>query len=118
MEDLNPGSAQTAGGASNSFTSSSAGVETRQAMRLATVDEIREARWKCCRKVGKKGYVQVQTTAGNLNLEVHSDFVPQTAENFLGLCAKGAYDGVAFHRLIPGFMLQVPVCVRAQCLCV
>jgi len=34
--------------------------------------------------------------------QVHSDFVPQTAENFLGLCKRGDYDGVGFHRLIPG----------------
>ena len=33
---------------------------------------------------------------------MHSDFVPQTAENFLGLCKRGDYDGVGFHRLIPG----------------
>lgn len=50
--------------------------------------------------------MQIQTTLGNLNLEIHSDFVPQTAENFLGLCEKGYYDGVKFHRLIPGFMVQ------------
>ena len=75
-------------------------------MRPATVDEIREARWKVARKVGKKGYVQLQTTHGNLNIEVHCDFVPMTSENFLGLCASGAYDGTPIHRLIPGFMAQ------------
>jgi peptidyl-prolyl cis-trans isomerase-like 3 len=32
--------------------------------------------------------------------------VPRTAENFLALCASGAYDGTAFHRIIPGFMVQ------------
>jgi len=105
-EDLNPGAAQTSGKASNSFTSSGVEVATRAEIRLATVDEIREARWKVCRRLGKKGYVQLQTTHGNLNLEVHSDFVPRTAENFLGLCEKGYYDGLAFHRLIPGFMVQ------------
>ena len=43
---------------------------------------------------------------GNINLEVHCDFVPMTSENFLGLCASGAYDGTPIHRLIPGFMAQ------------
>lgn len=49
-------------------------------------------------QVGKKGYVQLQTNLGNLNLEIHADFVPRTAENFLTLCARGAYDGLTFHR--------------------
>ena len=50
------------------------------------------------KQLGKKGYVQLQTSLGNLNIEVHCDFVPRTAENFLGLCLKGFYDGLAFHR--------------------
>ena len=32
--------------------------------------------------------------------------MPKTAENFLALCASGAYDGTPFHRLIPDFMVQ------------
>jgi len=32
--------------------------------------------------------------------------VPQTAENFLALCASGAYNGTPFHRIIPEFMAQ------------
>lgn len=32
--------------------------------------------------------------------------MPKTAENFLALCASGAYDGTPFHRLIPEFMIQ------------
>lgn len=32
--------------------------------------------------------------------------MPKTAENFLALCASGAYDGTPFHRLIPNFMIQ------------
>ncbi|RHY62120.1 hypothetical protein DYB38_001208, partial [Aphanomyces astaci] len=34
------------------------------------------------------------------------DFVPRTCDNFLGLCAKGYYTGVIFHRIIQGFMMQ------------
>lgn len=46
--------------------------------------------------------MQLQTSLGNLNVEVHCDFVPRTAENFLGLCLKGFYDGLAFHRCVRG----------------
>lgn len=106
MEDLNPGAKITDSKASQSFTSSGVEISTQTSMRLATVDEIREARWRCCRKVGKKGYVQIQTNCGNINLEVQSDIVPMTSENFLKLCASNAYAGTKFHRLIPGFMVQ------------
>ena len=34
------------------------------------------------------------------------DIVPRTAENFLGLAAKGYYDGTIFHRNIRNFMIQ------------
>ena len=50
--------------------------------------------------------VTLNTSAGDLKLELACDVVPRTCENFLALCATGAYDGTAFHRLIPGFMVQ------------
>lgn len=34
------------------------------------------------------------------------ELVPKTAENFLALCASGAYDNTPFHRLVPDFMVQ------------
>ena len=54
-----------------------------------------------------QGYCQLQTTKGNINVEIHCDIVPRMAENFLGLCGKGYYDGTKFHRSIRNFMLQV-----------
>ncbi len=50
--------------------------------------------------------VTLHTEAGDLKIEVHCDLVPRAAENFLALCASGAYDGCAWHRSIPGFMVQ------------
>lgn len=55
----------------------------------------------------EQGYCQLQTTKGNINVEIHCDIVPRMAENFLGLCVKGYYDGTKFHRSIRNFMLQV-----------
>lgn len=106
IEDVRPGGAENNAAAVGSFTSSGVDVATKLQAREATVEEIREARRKCCRVLGKKGYVQLQTSHGNLNLEIYSHMVPRTAENFLGLCAKGYYNGTKFHRNIPGFMLQ------------
>ncbi|OBT65647.1 hypothetical protein VE03_05569 [Pseudogymnoascus sp. 23342-1-I1] len=50
--------------------------------------------------------VTLHTTLGDLKIEVFCESVPKTAENFLALCASGAYNASPFHRLIPGFMIQ------------
>ncbi|KAF2652893.1 cyclophilin-like protein [Lophiostoma macrostomum CBS 122681] len=50
--------------------------------------------------------VTLHTTKGDLKLEIFYESVPQTAENFLALCASGFYHGSPFHRLIPNFMAQ------------
>jgi peptidyl-prolyl cis-trans isomerase-like 3 len=50
--------------------------------------------------------LQLHTTHGDIKLEVFCESVPKTAENFLALCASGAYDKTPFHRLIPSFMIQ------------
>lgn len=38
--------------------------------------------------------------------ELYPDKAPKTVENFETLANKGFYDGVIFHRVIPGFMIQ------------
>jgi len=50
--------------------------------------------------------VTLHTTHGDLKLEIFCESVPKTAENFLALCASGAYDNTPFHRLVPNFMIQ------------
>jgi cyclophilin family peptidyl-prolyl cis-trans isomerase len=50
--------------------------------------------------------VTLQTTLGDIRLEIFEDKVPKTAGNFLTLVRKGFYNGTTFHRVIPGFMIQ------------
>ncbi|KAL1972945.1 hypothetical protein VTN31DRAFT_6487 [Thermomyces dupontii] len=50
--------------------------------------------------------VTLHTTHGDLKVEVFCETVPKTAENFLALCASGAYNDTPFHRHFPGFMIQ------------
>ncbi|EGC50032.1 peptidyl-prolyl cis-trans isomerase [Histoplasma capsulatum var. duboisii H88] len=50
--------------------------------------------------------VTLHTTHGDLKVEVFHEATPKTAENFLALCASGAYNNTPFHRLIPSFMIQ------------
>lgn len=57
-------------------------------------------------KVKKKGYAQIVTNLGPLNIELYCDRVPKTCHNFLLLASRGYYDGSPFHRLIKNFIVQ------------
>ncbi|MBV8480874.1 MAG: peptidylprolyl isomerase, partial [Actinobacteria bacterium] len=48
----------------------------------------------------------LHTNHGPIAVELYDDDAPKTVENFLSLARKGFYDGVIFHRVIPGFMVQ------------
>ena len=43
---------------------------------------------------------------GIIKLEIDEQAAPVTAKNFLKLVKEGFYDGLTFHRIIPGFMIQ------------
>jgi cyclophilin family peptidyl-prolyl cis-trans isomerase len=43
---------------------------------------------------------------GTIKLELFTDQTPITADNFIKLAEKGFYNGVTFHRVISGFMIQ------------
>ena len=47
-----------------------------------------------------------ETDAGMINIELFSNDAPNTVNNFTKLISEGFYDGLAFHRVIPGFMAQ------------
>ena len=47
-----------------------------------------------------------ETTAGNFTIELFEDRAPATTKNFIDLAEKGYYDGLIFHRVIDGFMIQ------------
>lgn len=50
--------------------------------------------------------VKIETNKGDITIELFADDAPKTAENFVTLAQKGFYDGVIFHRVIKGFMIQ------------
>ena len=53
-----------------------------------------------------KGRVVLSTSFGELEVELFARECPKACRNFVQLCLDGYYDGVGFHRLIPGLMLQ------------
>lgn len=54
----------------------------------------------------KQYIATIETTKGNLVLELFAGDVPITANNFVFLTRDGFYDDLTFHRVIPGFMAQ------------
>jgi hypothetical protein len=54
-----------------------------------------------------RAYATVMTNFGGLNVELYGDRAPKTVYNFVMLAKEGKYDGVVFHRLMPGFMVSL-----------
>jgi peptidyl-prolyl cis-trans isomerase B (cyclophilin B) len=50
--------------------------------------------------------VILETNFGNIVIDFFPNDAPNHVENFIGLAESGFYDGVIFHRIIPGFMIQ------------
>ena len=62
-----------------------------------TLEEIAEMKNKA---------VLITTAEGNFMIELFPEDAPNTVDNFLELVESGYYDGIVFHRIIPGFMIQ------------
>ena len=54
-----------------------------------------------------KGFrATIETSRGNIELELYPQHAPKTVNNFVFLAREGYYDGVSFHRVINNFMIQ------------
>ncbi len=53
-----------------------------------------------------KHTVVLKTSKGNITLELDADMAPKTVTNFVEHAKEKYYDGLTFHRVIPGFMIQ------------
>jgi len=50
--------------------------------------------------------VTIETKSGDIVVELYSDIAPKAVENFVTHAQNGYFDGLIFHRVIPGFMIQ------------
>jgi len=50
--------------------------------------------------------VVLETSLGNITLELFPDRAPAHVRQFLRLAASGVYEGTSFHRVVPGFVIQ------------
>ncbi|KAG8916991.1 Peptidyl-prolyl isomerase cwc27 [Tulasnella sp. 417] len=57
-------------------------------------------------QVPTHGRVVLDTTAGDIEIELWSKEAPKACRNFLTLAMEGYYDGVIFHRVVPNFLIQ------------
>ena len=62
----------------------------------------------CTIKKGGDRYLATITVKnyGTIELELYGDKAPETVENFFELAQSGFYDGLTFHRIMAGFMIQ------------
>ena len=51
-------------------------------------------------------YAVIATNFGDIVVEFHPEVAPKTVENFITLAGKGFYNGLTFHRILRGFMMQ------------
>jgi cyclophilin family peptidyl-prolyl cis-trans isomerase len=54
----------------------------------------------------KNPVVLMSTSMGNIRIELDAEKAPISTKNFLDYAGAGHYDGLIFHRVIPGFMIQ------------
>ncbi len=55
----------------------------------------------------QKPVVNIEMENGkHIKVELYPEIAPNTVNNFISLIKKGYYDGIIFHRVIPGFMIQ------------
>ena len=57
-------------------------------------------------KAGETATVTVATSKGTIVLKIEGNLSPIAAANFVALAECGFYDGLTFHRLVPGFVIQ------------
>lgn len=50
--------------------------------------------------------VRLETTEGEITFELYKDVAPRHVDNFQQLIHQGFYDGLSFHRVVPGFIIQ------------
>ncbi|KAI9766314.1 MAG: Peptidyl-prolyl cis-trans isomerase cyp8 [Geoglossum simile] len=92
----------TTGKAAASFTSTGLTPHTSLERALLTDEEYMLKP----RRVKIKGYARIQTSLGDLNVELQTEYAPKAVYNFVQLAKKGYYRDTTFHRNIRNFMIQ------------
>ena len=73
---------------------------------LVVVLSVLMGAWPICASAQDNPKVVLETNFGDIVIELFPDDAPITVDNFLGYVNSGFYDGLLFHRVIEGFMIQ------------
>lgn len=93
--------ALTACGSKNEQTSS----KTEQTTAAQTTEKATEAEVDASALEGTKAVIDVKDY-GKITVELYPNYAPKTVANFVKLAESGFYDGLTFHRIMEGFMIQ------------
>ncbi|WP_405317600.1 peptidylprolyl isomerase [Ruminococcus sp.] len=93
--------ALTACGSKNEQTSS----KTEQTTAAQTTQKATEAEVDASALEGTKAVIDVKDY-GKITVELYPNYAPKTVANFVKLAESGFYDGLTFHRIMEGFMIQ------------
>lgn len=86
-------------------TKTTAAPDTVKA-KAAAPDTTKANVTKTTPKTSQNPVVVIETNHGNFEVELFMKESPITAKNFLDLVNKGFYNGLTFHRIVPGFVIQ------------
>jgi len=90
-------------------TNTTTNTQTQTKDSVVTQDTAKKDGTKVEENKDKKSsgdIVNMKTSMGDIKIKLYTDKAPITAGNFKSLVEKGFYDGVIFHRVIDGFMIQ------------
>jgi peptidyl-prolyl cis-trans isomerase B (cyclophilin B) len=77
-----------------------------QVKNAAELEALREA-FAASMELDKNPVVTITMhDGGRMQLELYPDIAPNTVNNFISLVQQGFYNGLVFHRIVPGFMIQ------------
>ena len=80
--------------------------EPKEVEKVEEKKEEVEPKEEKIEEVKMNAKVKIETTMGDMVIELYEDKAPVTAGNFKKLVEQGFYDGIIFHRVIKGFMIQ------------
>jgi peptidyl-prolyl cis-trans isomerase B (cyclophilin B) len=97
------------GGDSDEETTSAAQTNSSSGCEEVEAPEPKTVSFKAPEQVleeGEPATAVVKTSCGTFEIELDTERAPKTANSFAFLAEEGFYDGLGFHRIVPGFVIQ------------
>jgi peptidyl-prolyl cis-trans isomerase B (cyclophilin B) len=96
----------SANSSSSATDADSGAVVTEEKKSMTESTESKKSEYEVAVRSEKNHIVKLETNHGDLIIELWRDVAPNHADSFFARVEEGFYDGLIFHRVIPGFMIQ------------